>query len=151
MRRAGSFANVERAQSLSQTRSSMSDPERTSAPRAARPETQPKRVILWGREDLLGRAVEFFLGLREKCEVVRLSDQQGGEGLLQQVVAFNPQVVVLYQGDTAVNTQLPLRLMQAHPGLKVVTVSLADNTLAIYSKRTVWMQTVADLFDVIES
>lgn len=111
---------------------------------------KPKKVILWGREDLLGRAVEFFLTIREKCEVIRVPDQQGLEALTQQLEAANPEVVILYQGDCASGSDLPLQLMQSRSELKVITFSLENNSLEIYNKQKVWVRNVADLLSIVE-
>ncbi len=113
------------------------------------PMNKTKTVILWGREDLLGRGVEFFLSTRSEWEVIRVSDKQGVDFLTQEVERVKPDVVILYQGNCAEDMPVPMRLLQACPGLKVITVSLENNSVEVYSKQKVWLKEVADLLSVV--
>lgn len=109
-----------------------------------------RTVILWGREDVLGKSVEFFLNKCQGWEVIRVTDQQSIEDLYQEVIKTSPEAIILNQGDSACDTRLPLRLMQSFPGLKVITVSLEDNLMEIYSKQKVCVKNVSDLLSVVE-
>ncbi len=115
-----------------------------------RPMNKSKTVILWGREDLLGRGVEVFLNTRSEWEVIRISDKQGVDFLTQEVERVKPDVVIIYQGNCAEDVPVPMRLLQARPGLKVITVSLENNSVEVYNKQKVWLKEVSDLLSVIE-
>ncbi len=114
------------------------------------PMNKTKTVILWGREDLLGRGVEFFLNTRSEWEVIRVSDKQGVDFLTQEVERVKPDVVIIYQGNCAGDVPVPMQLLQARPGLKVITVSLENNSVEVYSKQKVWLKEVSDLLTVVE-
>ncbi len=114
------------------------------------PMNKTKTVILWGREDLLGRGVEFFLNTRSEWEVIRVSDKQGVDFLTQEVERVKPDVVILYQGNCAGDVPVPMQLLQARPDLKVITVSLENNSVEVYNKQKVWLKEVADLLSVVE-
>jgi DNA-binding NarL/FixJ family response regulator len=109
------------------------------------------KVILWGREDVLGHAVELFLNTCKEWEVIRISDKRSSEDLIQQVEKANPNVVILYQGDCASQTDLPMRLMQDHPGLKVIMVSLENNSMEMYHRQKIYIKEVSDLLAFVES
>jgi hypothetical protein len=115
-----------------------------------RPAVNPKTIILWGREDLLGQAMELFLTSGADWHVIRVSDQEDEEALIQQVERANPQAVIIYQGDCARDTRLPAHMMQGRPGLKVTTVSLESNYLEVYSKQKVCLRQAKDLLSVVE-
>jgi hypothetical protein len=109
-----------------------------------------RKVILWGREDLLGRSVELFLSEHQEWEVLRLPNRQVDEGLLEITLREKPDVAILYLGNCSDNQSLPMRLIQQCPGLKVITVSLENNTMAVYCKQEVMVENVSDLLSVIE-
>ncbi len=110
-----------------------------------------KTVILWGREDLFGRSVEFFLKSRSEWEVIRISDQQDFDVLAQEVERVKPDVVIIYQGNYAGELPEVTQLLQGHPGLKLITVSLENNAMEIYNMQKVWVKDIADLYSVVES
>lgn len=114
------------------------------------PMNKPRTVILWGREDLLGRAVELLLTNRKKWEVIRISDNNRLDTLFQEVERVDPNVVIIYQGDCASDTQIPAQLLQGRPGLKVITVSLENNSMEVYNKQKVLIKDVSDLLSVLE-
>ena len=109
-----------------------------------------KTVILWGREDLLIMGFESYISERLNWEVIRISDNQSIDFLTQRVDEVNPDVVIIYQGDCASTSYLPAQLIQDHPGLKVITSSLENNLIEVYSKQKVMMKEVSDLLSVIE-
>lgn len=109
-----------------------------------------KTVILWGREDMLGRGVEIFLNARKEWEVIRISDKRSIEFLFQEVSRVNPDVVILYEGDYAKDALVPLQLMQSSPELMVITVSLENNSMEVFNKKKVWVKEVSDLLSVVD-
>ena len=111
---------------------------------------KPKKVILWGRQDVLGGAVESFLATRDEWEVIRVMDDEPTNTFIEKVETENPDVIIIYEGDHACLTPLPMQLMQSRPELRVITVNLENNSLEIYTKQKVWIKEVADLFLAIE-
>jgi hypothetical protein len=110
-----------------------------------------RTVILWGREDPLGRGVEFFLASRKEWEVIRITDNFDANYLYQEVERVKPDVVIIYQGDCADDTDVPAQLMKDRPNLKVITVSLENNSVEVYSKQQVMVTEVSDLFSIVEA
>lgn len=112
--------------------------------------TKSKTVILWGPNDLLAQAMEFFLTAGATWEVVRISSDQGDGSLMEQVQRTKPDVVILYQRNFVNDAGLPTQLIQAQPNLKVVTASLENNLMQVYSKHSIMIRKVSDLLSIIE-
>ena len=108
--------------------------------------SKPKKVIIWGREDVLGRAFESFLTNQEEWNVIRVMDDDPTEHFLQLVEAENPDVIILYEGTYNCVSPLPVQLMQHRPQLRVITASLQDNNLEVYDKHKVCITNMSDLF-----
>ena len=109
-----------------------------------------KKVILWGRKDLLGRSMEIFLSNCEAWEVIRLNSEQKGNDLLEAIEQEKPDVVLLYQNCNDNNGTLPLQLIQCYPGLKVISLHLESNMIEVYNKQTHWINAISDLLGVVE-
>lgn len=110
-----------------------------------------KTVVLYGREDLLGRGVEFFLASRKDWEVIRITDKHDPDFIIREMNKANPDVIIIYQGDCAIQSRLPAQLIWDHPGLKVITVSLESNLVEVYNKQKVLLREVGDLLSIVES
>jgi hypothetical protein len=109
-----------------------------------------KKAILWGRDDLLTKAVEIFLTAEETWEVIRIPREHGAGHLVDRAKRIGPDVVIVYAEDCLEDANLPLRLIQNQPNLRVVTVSLEDNQMQVYSKHSILVREVSDLLSVIE-
>jgi hypothetical protein len=109
-----------------------------------------KTVILCGRGDVISRLVELVLTKRKEREVIRIFDEKDVDTMLQEIEDVHPDVVIINPGDSAGDTDLPVQLLKDHSGLKVVTISLEDNSIEVYHRQKVWLKGVADLLSVIE-
>lgn len=109
-----------------------------------------RKVILWGREDLLGRSMEIFLSTRDEWEVIRLNSEQNDDYLLAAIEQEKPDVVLLYLNCNDVSGALPLQLIQCYPGLKVISLNLGSNEIEVYHKQTHCINAISDLLGVVE-
>jgi DNA-binding NarL/FixJ family response regulator len=110
-----------------------------------------KTIVLWGREDLLSTSVELFLTSQKGWNVVNISSEDDFEALIQAVEQVHPDVVIIHQGDRPCKSNLPTILLKDHPGLKVITVSLNDNLMEVYSKQNILVKSASDLISVVEA
>jgi DNA-binding NarL/FixJ family response regulator len=110
-----------------------------------------KTIVLWGREDLLSSSVELFLTAQKGWKVINISNEENFDALLLAVDKAHPDVVILQQGDRAGNSNLPIKLLQDHPGLRVITVNLNDNLMEVYSKQNILVKSASDLISVVEA
>ena len=113
--------------------------------------TSPRKIILWGRDDLLSQAVDFFLHTSQSWDVTRLSSDSGVEKLIQETQRVNPEVVVLCRDKVDEDASLPLRLINEQVCLRVVTVGLESNLMQVYSKHNVMLQGASELLSIVES
>lgn len=113
-----------------------------------------KTMILWGRDDVLRRSVELLLTVQKGWKVVTITNSQNPEQLIEAIEQLNPKVVILHQGDTSVSSKgemdLPLCLIQKHPGVQVITLSLEDNSIEVYSMQKVLIKGICDFLSVVE-
>ena len=113
---------------------------------------KPKTVILWGQNDLLTKAMEMFLtaGESEAWHVIKLPADQCIAALVEQVQSIQPDLVILYQANPGGDSDQLGKLIQDQPDLKMITVSLENNVMQVYSKRSITIRQVSDLLSVIE-
>ena len=113
--------------------------------------TSPRKIILWGRDDLLSQAVDLFLHASKSWDVTRLSSDSGEEKLIEETQRINPEVVFLCREKIDEDASLPLRLIDEQVCLRVVTVGLESNLMQVYSKHNVLLQGASELLSIVES
>jgi hypothetical protein len=113
--------------------------------------SKTKTVILWGREDSLGEGAELFLASRKGWEVIHITDQYDADFLCEEVSRLNPDVVIIHQGACAGATDVPARLLKDRPSLKVITVSLENNSVEVNNKQKVLVKEVSDLISIVDT
>ena len=108
----------------------------------------PRRIVLWGRDDLLAQAIGSFLN-GTAWNVIRVSHDGDVEQLFREVRRVNPEAVILcrYNGD---ESTIALRLIEELCCQKVVTVGLDSNQMQVYSKQSIILQGATDLLSIIE-
>ena len=110
-----------------------------------------RKAILWGGDDLLSWAVGLFLEARMTWSVIKVSNTDSVENLIQKVTMVKPNVVILCHDTVQGDSVLPLRLINERFCPKVVTVNLENNLVQVYSKQDVIIQGVPDLMSAIEA
>ena len=112
--------------------------------------TKPKTAILWGQDDLLPQAMEFFLTAGETWEVIRIAANQGIGSFVEQVQRSKPDLVILCQERFREDSDPLMKLFQDQPDLRVITVNLENNLLQVYSKHSITLRKVSDLLSIVE-
>lgn len=110
-----------------------------------------KTVVLWGSEDILISSVESILSTKKEWEVISLSNKEDIDALIQAVEANHANIVIMQQEKTCGPTFLPMQLIKDLPSLKVITVSLDDNSMEVFSKQQIWIKDVSDLMSVFDN
>jgi hypothetical protein len=111
---------------------------------------EPKTVIVWGQYDLLAEAVEHLLATRNGWKVLRVSDECDQDTLAREVERVNPEVLIIHEGALSVNGRMLIKFVQDHAKLKIITLSLENNSIEIYNKQTICINAASDLLAVIE-
>ena len=109
-----------------------------------------RKAMIWGPDDVLTQAMEFFLKAEETWQVIRLSPDQSIDDLSQQIKRIQPDVIILHTGNCASNTSLPIQLIQEYPNVRVITASLENNQMQVYSKQSIRLRKASDLLSIIE-
>ena len=113
--------------------------------------TSPRKIILWGRDDLLSQAIDLFLHVNQSWDVTRLSSDSGEEKLIEETQRISPEVVILCRERIVEDASLPLRLINEQFCLRVVTVGMESNLMQVYSKQNVLLQGASELLSIVES
>ena len=113
--------------------------------------TKPKMIVVWGSEDILSAYIEYFLAAKDDWNVVSISNQEAQETLMLAVDTMQPDFVIINQPCNADLTDLPLKLLQDHPAIKVITIGLENNLMDVYSLQQVFIRQAADLIKVIDN
>jgi len=109
-----------------------------------------KTIVVWGKEDTLKSSIEYFLSARKNWKVVSISNVEDPKALLLAVKTTQPDIVIIYQGCHGCPTYLPLQLLQDYPVIKVITISLENNMIEVYSKQKIMIKQASDLIAAIE-
>jgi len=110
----------------------------------------PRKVIVWGEGDLLTQSLGLFLE-SNSWEVVRVLVSDGTDQLIRETKRLNPDVVILCRDLMYGEASLPLRLIQEHHRLRVLTVGLESNEVQVYSKQSIILEGVSDLLSIVET
>jgi hypothetical protein len=110
-----------------------------------------KKVIIWGRDDLLNWIIKYFLTNGKDWEVVGLSNELGIDFLIQEVENINPDVVFVFQNKCVNSTRLLMQLLYARPTLTMITINLENNAMEVYTKKQISVTQVSDLISIVES
>ena len=113
--------------------------------------TKTKSLVLWSYEDLLGSSVESLLKNLTNWNPISISKEEGFEALSKAVETTHAELVILRQGEPNDSTILLMHLLQAHPGLRVITINFENNVMEIYNKQEILIKEAADLNSVIEN
>ena len=109
-----------------------------------------RKVIVWGQDDLLSWAVNFFLAARKDWEVLSFSSDMGIDFLIRQVEDLSPDVVLVYQTKCVNSARMLMQLFYTRPELTMITVDPQENTMEVYNKKQILVERVSDLISVVE-
>ena len=113
--------------------------------------TSSKLIVIWDSEDILSSSIELFLSTKPDWQVVSTSNKAILNSLIMGVGTTNPDIVIIHQGFHNNPAIFPLQLLQDHPAIKVILISLEDNLMDIYSKQKILVRKATDLISVIEN
>jgi DNA-binding NarL/FixJ family response regulator len=110
-----------------------------------------KMVVIWGGDDLLSTSIEYFLATKEDWKVVSISNKEDLDALLRVDDPPRLDIVIIHSGYQSVDAKIPESLLQNHPTIKVILLSLENNLLEIFSKQKMLIQQSSDLISAIEN
>jgi hypothetical protein len=104
------------------------------------------RIFILSSHPLFARGVEKLLTSESGFEVVGVEGEF--DAAVERIYALQPDVVLI-DGDRSSQAALIAQLPPDHRGLKVVSLTLNDNTLGIYFQQRRVARGVDDLIDVL--
>jgi hypothetical protein len=107
-------------------------------------------VVLLGDGTLLGSAIEILLAPKTNWKVIRLSTDVAPGSLIRKIEQIAPHAVIVFQHERIGGTPFLINLLENCPDLKVITVSLENNSIQIYNNQRVWVKGAADLLSAVE-
>ena len=110
-----------------------------------------RTVVLWGQEDILISSVETILAAQKEWQVVSVPSTEAIDSLITTLEATHADTIVIHQGAHNEPTSLPMQLLKDHPALKVITISLENNAMEVYSKQEITVKEASDLISVIKN
>lgn len=113
--------------------------------------TKSKMIVIWGSEDVLSSSIKHFLTAKADWKVVSISNIEDLDAMILSVDTTQPEIVIIYQGCHNDSVDLLLQLLQSHPTIKVIMISLEDNLMDVYSKQKKLVRQASDLISVIEN
>lgn len=113
--------------------------------------TKSKIIVVWGNQDLLGSSIEYFLSGREGWKVLCVSEREELLALIRAAGTEQIDVLIVHQGHRDNLADFPLHLLQDHPSMRVISISLENNAMEVYSKQKVMVKQASDLIAVIEN
>ena len=110
-----------------------------------------KLVVIWGKESLLCSSIEVILAPQKDWEVVSISNQEDLDEMVLAEETTQSDIVIIQPEDPDDPNNLPLQLLQNHPVIKMITVSLENNVIDVYSKQQISVKDPSDLITAIEN
>jgi len=110
-----------------------------------------KTILIWGSENLLSSSIEQFLQAQKGWNVVSILNHEDQDALVQAVETVQPEIVILNQVCHNDLAGFPMFLLQDHPSIKVILVSLELNAMVVYCKQERLIKKAADLIAIIEN
>lgn len=110
----------------------------------------PRTAILWGREDVLGKAVEAILTADRNWQVIKVLGNPDVQALTREVELRKPEIIIINRGRCADGFPAPLHLIESFPELKIITVNPDNNVVEVYNKQKFCIEEVADLLSAID-
>lgn len=112
--------------------------------------TKSKRILLWSGEYILAQSIPLFLNGRQDWTVISIPETDDPHRWFQAVARLQPDVVILPQSCQQAGLASLLQLLTDCPAIKVISISLENNTMEVYSKQKIMVQQVSDLLAAIE-
>jgi hypothetical protein len=111
----------------------------------------PKTVFLWGREELLMRAVEHLLVQKHEWHAIRISSEWDEETMALKLKGIFPDVLVVSESVLMDDGYRLIQIVEEYPKLKIITINLENNLIEIYHKQTLGINEASDLLEIIEA
>lgn len=122
----------------------------TRQPDEAKNIAPARTAILWGPEDLLGRAIESLLTAEKNWRVIKVLGKADVRAIAEAVEKARAEIIIINRGPCAESFPALLQVIENLPELKIITINPDNNLLEVYNKQKVCIEFVSDLLSVID-
>ncbi len=98
----------------------------------------------------MGEGITSLFATNEEWRLIRIKETDNIDVLNYAIQTEAPKAVIIYSGNHRNNTKLPQQLIQQYPELRIIVVSLENNAIEVYNRRTVDVKKVSDLLSIID-
>jgi hypothetical protein len=109
-----------------------------------------RTIVVWGNGDILDSAVQFILSTKNEWNVVNISNSLDFKSLVNSLGNQPADIIIVNEADNQVFSRLPLMLLNEPRNMRVITISLENNVICVYSKQSLTVNKASDLLSVIE-
>ena len=113
------------------------------------PAAAPRVAIFWGREDLLGKALELTLAGASTWQLVKLPDDHDLRTLAREVERLKPEIVFMSRENSDEELPAPVQALEDHRNLRVITINPHNNCIEVFSRKVIWIHEMSDLLSII--
>jgi hypothetical protein len=108
-----------------------------------------KSAILWGCEDLLGRAIESILNATHDWQVINLLGNQDASLLIRELERPGTKIVFINQGGDRNEFPAPINLIKEFLDLKIIVINSENNLVEVYNKQRIWIKEASELLSIV--
>lgn len=113
------------------------------------PPVAPRTAIFWGRDDLLGKAIEMTLTTASDWRLIRISNETDAQTLAREVERLHPEII--FMSLEHFDQELPASICatEENSQLRIVIINPCNNRIEVFSRKVIWIQEMSDLLSLI--
>lgn len=113
------------------------------------PPAASRIAIFWGREDLVGKAIEMTLTTASNWRLIKISDNTDVRTLAREVERLHPEIV--FMSLEHFDQELPASICatEENSQLRIVIINPCTNRIEVFSRKVIWIQELSDLLSLI--
>lgn len=113
------------------------------------PPAPPRIAIFWGREELLGKAIELTLASAENWQLIKILDNHDLQTLAREVDRLQPEIIFLSLENPEEEPPASVQALEEHPNLRVITINPHNNCVEVFSRKVICIREMSDLLSII--
>jgi hypothetical protein len=110
-----------------------------------------KMVVVWGNQNILSSSIQYLLAGKDDWKVVCISSTEDFNSIVLPIENQLSDIVIIYSGEQDGPSNLPLQLLEQHADIRVISISLVNNVMDIYNKKSLLVKEASDLITAIEN
>lgn len=113
------------------------------------PPAAPRTAIFWGRDDLLGKAIEMTLTTASDWRLIKISDDSDIQTLTREVERLHPEIIFMSLEHFDQELSASICATEENTQLRIVIINPCNNRIEVFSRKVIWIQEISDLLSLI--